>query len=249
MNSKKLLFDLINTSDETKVQKIIDNDKTLNNPKNWAPYGDNETSFNTVNRVGPYEGAIKLRVKPLNELTVGDEIKISAVLTSPDGDKECVFWIKIEPKNEKEERFVDNEEDYSLPKLISVFKEHNESFPEAKVWEDYNWSGEDIVKIFPSSKENSLIDAVAVNVDSFSLYQYLRSNKLTRSRLEAAKRVYEIGIFLTTIFHYYGVKQNQHEWKGVEAEEVVASLMKGYSKVILYLLLNDQLLKELERSD
>lgn len=67
MNSKKLLFDLINASDETEVQKIIDNDKTLNNPKNWAPYGDNETNFNTVlNQQGRSVEA--LIDKPINSI-------------------------------------------------------------------------------------------------------------------------------------------------------------------------------------
>ena len=204
------------------------------------------TDLFEVNRVGPYEGSIKLRIKPTTEINIGDEIQISAELTSPDGDKECIFWIKIGPKNEKEEKQVDKEEEYSLPRLITVFKEQNVDIPDAKTWSDYNWTGEDVVKVFPSSKENSLIDAVAVNVDSFSLSQYLRSNRLSGSRLEAAKRVYEIGIFLTSIFHYYEVKKNQNEWKGLDAEDIIANLMKGYSKVMLYLLLNDQLLKELE---
>lgn len=205
--------------------------------------------FLEVNRVGPYEGTIKLRLKPTEDLNVGDEIKVSAKLTSPEGDKECIFLISIGPKKEKEEKVADTKEEYSLPKLITVFKEPNPDIPEAKTWTDYSWDGEDVVKIFPSSHENSLIDAVAVNVDAYSLYQYLRTNRLTGSRLEAAKRVYEIGIFLTSIFHYYEVKKNQSEWKGLEAEEVVANLMKGYSKVILYLLLNEQLIKELESSD
>ena len=67
------------------------------------------TDLFEVNRVGPYEGSIKLRIKPTTEINIGDEIQISAELTSPDGDKECIFWIKIGPKNEKEEKQVDKE--------------------------------------------------------------------------------------------------------------------------------------------
>jgi hypothetical protein len=201
-----------------------------------------------VSRVGPYEGSIKLRLRPLDTVSVGDEARVSAKLTSPDGDKECIFQVKIGPRKEKEEKPVEEEEEYSLPQLIPVFKEANPAVPNSKTWDDpeFGWTGNDIVKLYQSSSEKSLLDAVAVNMDSFSLSQYIRTNRLAGTRLEAAKRVYEVGVFLTSIFLYSEVRKNQHDWKGIDPEDAVANLMKGYSKVILYLLLNEQLLKEIE---
>lgn len=201
-----------------------------------------------VNRVGPYEGSIKLRVKPTETLRVDDEIKLSAKLTSPDGDKECIFWVKIGPKKEKEKNNTESETGYSLPALIHVFKEPNSEIPNSRTWDDpeFNWGGEDIVKVYPSSSDVSILDAVAVNMDSFSLYNYIRSNRLSGNRIDATKRVYEVGVFLSSLFLYLEVKRNQQDWKNIEAEDVTANLMKGYSKVIMYLLLNDQLIKEVE---
>lgn len=203
-----------------------------------------------VSRVGPYDGSIKLRLKPLDKLKVGDEAKFSAKLTSPEGDKECIFRIKIGPKKEKEAKPVEQDTNYSLPRIIHVFKNVNPDLPNAMTWDDtdFNWTGEDVAKLYPSGSEKSMIDAVAVNMDAFSLAQYIRSNRITGNRVEAVKRVYEVGVFLTSIFLYSEVKKNQADWKIIEPDEVVSNLMKGYSKVILYLLMNEQLIKEVEEN-
>lgn len=48
-----------------------------------------------VNQSGPNDGSIKLTLKPKDNLSVGDEIKLNAKLISPDGDMESIFYVKI----------------------------------------------------------------------------------------------------------------------------------------------------------
>lgn len=67
MDSKKILLDLINANDEDDVQRIIERNNILGNTKNWRPYGDNETNFNTVlNQAGRSVQA--LVEKPINSI-------------------------------------------------------------------------------------------------------------------------------------------------------------------------------------
>jgi hypothetical protein len=48
MDAKELLIKLVSANDEEEVENIIWNNPILNSNRNWQPYGDNETNFNTI---------------------------------------------------------------------------------------------------------------------------------------------------------------------------------------------------------
>ena len=133
-----------------------------------------------VTKVGPTDQAIKVVFEPKKDLAVGDEVEINAKLTSPSGDLESIFWIKIvNPQVETNENKKEAKEDFpNLPLPIKVF----ENPPNAtdKSWKDYEWTGENVVKIIKASgevKDNIPIEAIAINMDSNALKKYFSKFK------------------------------------------------------------------------
>ena len=69
-----------------------------------------------VTQSGPKDGSIKLTLKPLEDLSVGEEIELNARLTSPDGDMESIFYVKIvDPQNKKRKKQVKNPKNQNYP--------------------------------------------------------------------------------------------------------------------------------------
>lgn len=148
--------------------------------------GRSDAEIFDVNIVGPNQGQIKLRIKPKDLLPIGTIVPLNIDLSSKDGSLKTTAFIKIDnPINKKNQRNEKQQKTYSLPKLIEVYREKKQDI-EPILWEnpDYNWTGEDICKIFPSSDVNSLVDAVAVNMDATVLHNYMRSRKLSGKNVE-----------------------------------------------------------------
>lgn len=62
-----LCLALVNAQDENDMQKIVDRTSFLQSNKNWLPYGDNETNFNTVlnQQSNPVQALVE---KPINSI-------------------------------------------------------------------------------------------------------------------------------------------------------------------------------------
>ncbi len=103
-----------------------------------------EDVFN-VTTTGPADNSIKITFKPNKNLNVGDQLELNAQLSSPDGDLESIFWVKItkEEKAKSDNKKNKNENNLAPPIPIRVFeKAENEN---DKTWNDYGWDGGDIV--------------------------------------------------------------------------------------------------------
>ena len=80
------------------------------NIKNNEAEGGNEagepkevSDFFNVNKSSPNKGTIKINLNPKDELKAGEAIQIKTTLTSPNGDLDQVFWVKIaDPEKKKE---------------------------------------------------------------------------------------------------------------------------------------------------
>jgi len=199
-----------------------------------------------VNVVGPTQGEIKLRIKAKNKLPVGTSVPVNIELSSPEGSHTLTAFIKIaNPIEKTREKEIGTPVTYSLPKIIPVYKERKHEM-ECAVWDDsdYHWNGEDICKIFPSGNEKYLVDAVAINMDADVVHDYIRRKKLTDKNIEHLKRHYQIGNYLVSLILYFQLSQRENI---EDKEELLSYLMKGVGKIILQVIINEEIIKEVEK--
>jgi hypothetical protein len=168
------------------------------------PISADEELFD-VNIVGPNQGEIMLRIKSKLELPIGTEVPLDITLTSPSGDITCSATIKVlNPIEESKKKNLETKDSYSLPKIIEVYRE-NKNGIESPLWSnpDYNWTGLDICKIFPSGESNHLVDALAINMDADVIHDYMRQKKLTDKNVEHLKRLHKVAVFLISLMLYF----------------------------------------------
>ncbi len=214
------------------------------------PVSPDEDVFD-VNVVGPNQGEIKIRIKSKKELPVGTEIPLSVELTSPSGDIVLNAIIKLlNPNTETKQRKIDTKESYSLPRLIEVYREKKEGNINTPCWSDpdYNWTGDDICKVFPSGEKDHLVDALAINMDSYVIHDYMRQKKLTDTNIEHLKRLFKVSVYLISLILYFQLSHKKEE-EIEEREEMVSYLMKGVGKITLQIVINDEILKEIDKDD
>jgi len=212
--------------------------------KGYGGDGVDEEVFD-VNVVGPTEGEIKLRVKTKNELPVGTTVPVNIELTSPEGPHILTATVKIDqPVKEAQEKERETRQTYKLPEIIEVYREKKNGI-ETPIWNDtdYNWDGDDICKIWPSSEAGKLVDAVAINMDANSLHDYVRKRKLTDKQIENTARLYKVGIFLISLIAYF---QISHKEEVENKEELVSYLMRGIGKIIIHVIINEEIIKQIE---
>lgn len=209
-----------------------------------------------VNIVGPNEGNIQLRIKSNEEIDVGTKVSIDLELSSPEGPRQLVADIKIDnPREKSKEKEIEKKKEYSLPDVIDVYRELSES-KQGKCWDDYGWNELDICKIQESSAEGCLVDSIAINMDAKELDNFIRSRKLTGKEMEIAQRTFKTAVYLISLVLFYELHQRlQREQErddyaderiNYEPGDMVAFSMKGLAKILLHILTNESLLKELE---
>ncbi|HBB76330.1 MAG TPA: hypothetical protein DCZ82_01560 [Candidatus Levybacteria bacterium] len=172
------------------------------------------------------DGLIPFRVSPQKNAKVGENCEVEIELTRPyDGSLRANFQVEYSAPTEKMTRppgkRVKKEETFDIPMPHAVFR---------KDWSKYNWTGEDIVEIGEIEKEGEKVLDVWLNMDADVLINFLRSKSgLTEEKQLAVKRFYKAGIHLHSLILY-------HEFKDrADKGELVAKIMKGVSKVILFL--------------
>lgn len=202
-----------------------------------------------ANIVGPNQGEIKIRVKTKKLLPIGSEVPLNIELTSPSGDFVLNAIIKlVNPVEDAKQREIKTKDSYSLPKIIEVYREKKEGNINTPCWSDpdYNWTGDDICKIFPSGEKDHLVDALAVNMDSYVIHDYMRQKKLTDKNIEHLKRLFKVSVYLISLILYFQLNSKDEI---DEKEEMAAYLMKSIGKIILQIVINDEILKEIDKDD
>ncbi|KAB2952172.1 hypothetical protein F9B85_10190 [Heliorestis acidaminivorans] len=193
------------------------------------------TELFDIRKTGPSEGTIRLSLMPKeSKLSVGDQIEVSVSLTSPDGDREVVVWIKVvESRNENPEDPPSNREaPPTLPEAIEVFQNNNEE-KTLKTWADYNWNGEEVVTLLI---DGGTIQAIAINMDSPAIRRYLGLKRnLTENIVTEIKRRYFVNMYMHSLFLYGTMEKfvgNKH-FNNIEINEVIEKTMRGYGLFLL----------------
>jgi hypothetical protein len=193
-----------------------------------------EDTFN-VSTAGPSNGSIKITFEPKNHLNVGDEVELNARLSSPSGDLESIFYVKIvDPQQQQEKQREEKPQPPALPLPIRVYeKAENEG---DITWEQYGWTGEEIVSVIRGDSEN-VVDGIAINMDSFVVKRYLSKNKIsTEKGIKFVKDKYFTSVYLHSLF-LYGIFDKLNRL-GTESpydlDDLIPSVMKPYSSFLLY---------------
>jgi hypothetical protein len=206
-----------------------------------------------VNQSGPIDGSIKLTLKPKDNLNVGDEIELNAKLTSPDGDMESVFYVKIiNPQKQENTNTKKEPEKPELPQLIKITKKDNGWIQDnGEIWSEDGWDENSIIHIIPAEEEKKTVSAIAINMNSHSLTKYLSKNKAkTETEIDYLKnqyisKIYLHGLFLYSILDKLKAQQNSQEKytnDNQSSEDLLAQIFKNYSDVLIHLDTNKEIL-------
>lgn len=212
-----------------------------------------------VNQSGPNDGAIKLTLKPKDNLSVGDEIELNAKLTSPDGDIESIFYVKIiDPQKQEKNKTKKEPEKPELPQLIKISKADSGEWKQdnnGEIWSEDGWDENSIIHILPEEEEKKIVSAIAINMNSHSLKKYLSKNKAkTESEIDYLKnqyisKIYLHGLFLYSILDKLKSQQNnqeRHKNDNQTSEDLLAQIFKKYSDVLIHLDTNKEILNSLD---
>lgn len=209
-----------------------------------------------VNVAGPNEGSIKLRVKPKKPLPVGSRVPIDIEMSSPDGPCHLIADVVIDkPHNNSSQKDVKKKKEYSLPEIKEVYRQEK---PGYGCWSEYDWNELDICCLQESSKDGTLIDSVSINMESRELDKFIRTKKLNGKKIEVAQRTYQISVYLISLVLFYELHQRlkkTQEVKGYnytdeklhyDPPEMTSFIMKGLAKILLHVMANETILKEVE---
>ena len=175
--------------------------------------------FNVV-KSSPNNGTIRISFNPKDALKVGDSIKIKANLSSPNGDFEELFWVKIvseEKQKDKKPKDDKDDEPLGLPQLIFMYKEPIDR--DGKVsWEDAetatNLDDIDYSTVMVPDAEGDTLNKIFVNMDSSVLKDFLKKYKNpNQDQLEIANRKYYSSVYFHTLFLYTISKNRGYEIK------------------------------------
>lgn len=187
-----------------------------------------------VHKSNPQDGTIKIVLAPNKDVNIGETVEIKATLTSPGGDFDQIFLVKIvEPEGPKEKvKKKDDEEEskIGLPDLILVYKEKKEG-EERIAWDDLETQGismgfETVVHPFA---EGEVLQKIYVNMDSSVLKDYKSSLK-SEEQFEISEKKYYSSVYFHTLFLFTISKNKKWLMKKVENEQEVDKDLVEYVK-------------------
>ena len=217
------------------------------------------TDYFNVTKSDPNNGLIKIILNPRDNVTVGDEIQLSARLTSPGKDLEVIFYVniqknnspKVDKSNQKEEK-----NELNLPNMIKIIKEDGEwkVSENGESWTEPKWNEESVVKIIESSDDTGSIDAIAINMNSHALDKYISTEKLKSTKgLDIIKNRYTVQVFFHSLFLFSIFKKKINDFKdsedkniSIDIVELISKIFEDYASVLLHININEALTKILE---
>lgn len=190
-----------------------------------------------VVRSSPSNGAIRVQVQPNKNAKVGDAIKLSASLSSPEKTLSEVFLVKItEPagNGKRKEKDIQPDTRLGLPSLEMVYKDAR---PGKVTWDQLEDQGiemshEDVVH--PYIEEDAL-HTVYINMNSTALLSY--RTKLTKeATLEVAEKRYVSAVYFHTLFLYTITRNRKYQFRredgdteeSVEVTDYISDLFKTF---------------------
>ena len=171
-----------------------------------------------VRKSSPNQGKIKLHLTPQKEAEVGDAVEMKVTLTSPNGDLDEIFMVKIaEPKKKKEKKPKEDadQEPLGLPDLVFAYEEVEEGQEGAVTWEAVEEATTLAMNhgtcMSAMVKDDALIK-VYVNMESQTLRNYKsKQNNPNADQIELTNRKYYTSVYFHTLFLYTITKNRGYE--------------------------------------
>ena len=217
-----------------------------------------EEILNVV-KSSPINGRIRVLVRPTDEVMVGDAIKMKATLSSPGGDLEEIFYVKIsQPEKNKQPGKKKTEEpdnQLGLPKMQLVYREAKDG---KVTWESMETESgvpmdHDTV-VFPLVS-GDVLETIFINMDSNALLSY-RSKLKGQEALETADKRYISSVYYHTLFLYsisknrnFGIVQHNNcddNQVPVELNDYLADLFQNHYAQFLIAFDTQELIAALE---
>ena len=177
--------------------------------------------FNVV-KSSPQNGTIRVVMKPTKEVAVGDSIRVRARLSSPAGDFDDIFMVKItDPEKKitpvpKKEMLPDRQS--GLPEYALVYKDGQDG---KLTWEKLGVSGIEMdyrVVMYPAIDEKDLLEKIYINMDSQAFLGY-RSKLATLEQIELAEKRYISAVYFHGVFLYSITKNGKYSLKREKTEQ------------------------------
>ncbi len=170
-----------------------------------------------VERRSPDDGAIRIVLKPTDEVQVGDEIQVNADLTAPDQNFSVVFWAKITepPPPPKKIKKEDEPAKPGLPLLELVYENAADDAPNRTTWAKFEEIGESMnyeTVVYPLiGGDKDLLEIIYVNMDSNILKNYKAKKNLGMDEDALINNKYIATIYAHTLFLYAVNKEKNYE--------------------------------------
>lgn len=158
----------------------------------------------------PSKGKIRVNVSPTKNVDVGDTVKVSASLSSPEDNLEQVFLIQISDKDAKPKKAPEpknDEDNIGLPRLQQVFQSPKEGF---QCWDDLDFIGMDYSTVMHPFVEGDKLDTIFVNMDSMVLKSY-KSKLRSEEQMIVADKRYVSAVYFHTLFLYMISKNRKYQ--------------------------------------
>ena len=158
----------------------------------------------------PSKGKIRVNVNPTKNVDVGDAVKVSASLSSPEGDLEQIFLVQISNKDatpKKAPEPKNDEDNIGLPRLQQVFQSPQEDF---KCWDDLDFVEMDYSTVMHPFVEGDKLDTIFVNMDSTVLKSY-KSKLRSEEQMIVADKRYVSAVYFHTLFLYMISKNRKYQ--------------------------------------
>ena len=167
-----------------------------------------------ISKSSPSKGKIRVNMQPTDILNVGDSVTVKASLTSPNGNLEQIFIVKISDRQKNNPQNIDKKidpESIGLPKLQKVFRTSGEG---RKCWSDYEEQGIefDYKSVMYPLVEGDKLDTIFINMDSKILKSY-KSKLKTEEQIVTADRRYLSAVYFHTVFLYMITKNQNYAIK------------------------------------
>lgn len=178
-----------------------------------------EEYFN-VNKSSPNKGTIRVNLNPKEKLSIGDAIQTKVSLTSPNGDFDEIFWVKIaDPQKKKEPtpKQQDDNEPLGLPNLVFAYQDKTDKGKDAVSWDDVGTATSldmDFKTVMIPDAEGSNLNRIFVNMDSTVLMNFKAKYKNpNEEQIEISNRKYYTSVYFHTLFLYTITKNRGYEIK------------------------------------
>lgn len=203
------------------------------------------TEIFNVNKSSPNKGKIRISLNPKDELSVGDAVQIKVSLTSPTGDFDEIFWVKIADKQKQKEKAPKEEDDnepLGLPSMIFAYQDKEGKGRSAVSWEDVEEAtGLDIdfkTAMVPEAEGENLT-SIFINMDSAVLKNFkAKYRNPNEEQLELSDRKYFTAVYFHTLFLYtitknrgYQITQkieNQDRFEDIDVAQYLKDLFDHY---------------------